>query len=244
VNYDAWLDNIFPSIPLKVMKHDRTSEVRRELYDFISQVCWKYSELPNNVQIDRFEFGRDSGLGGAYLSSIVGIGRSLMPFFFKELINFTISLNYKWKYPQHNLFARTLLERQNKLLSTIATTTGGPAFPIRVSNLHRFWPLWKRIANRAVAISSRKVLGKPLQVLAEPQQSAYPLPTWQKAFRFYADSKYMLDYDRMYTAGLYNQEEFNNLIIHAEQEPNKNSEFLDGIITVEMAMRVTGSSID
>jgi hypothetical protein len=244
VNYDAWLDNIFPSIPIQVMKHDRTKQVKQELYDFISNLCRRYATLPNTVQIDRFEFGRDSGLGGAYLSSIVCIGRSLMPFFFKELVNFSFSLNYKWKYPQHNLFARTMFEHQNKLLSTIDTTTGGPAYPIRVSNLYRFRPLWKKMTHRAVAITSRKIVGKSLQVLAEQEHPAYPLPSWQAAFRRYADLKSMLDYEQMYTAGLYDQEELTNLITHAEQEPDKFGEFLDEVITVEMAMRTVGTSIE
>ncbi len=136
VNYDAWLDNIITSaIPLNVMKYDRTKEVRNELYSYIIHLCSQYSGLPNTVQIDRFEFHRDSGHAGAYLSAVAGIERSLVPFFFKALVNFAFSLNYRWKYPRHNLFARTLLERENKHLANLDTTTGGPAIPIRLTNI-------------------------------------------------------------------------------------------------------------
>lgn len=245
VNVEAWLDNILATaIPLRVMKIDRTNEVRRELYCFISRLCLEYSTLPNVVQIDRFELGRDSGLGGAYLSSVAGIGRSLVPFFFKSVVNFAFSLNYQWKYPHHNLFARTLFERENKPLAGVATTTGGPAVPIRVTNAHRFWPLWQKLSNRLVATGSSKILRKTITLWPQPHYSEYPLPTWQMAFYSYARLKGVLNYKTMCTAGLYKENEFNGYLEQVGQNSSAHSEFLDRVITVEMTLRATGTSID
>ncbi|MDD5369344.1 MAG: asparagine synthase-related protein [Anaerolineaceae bacterium] len=244
VNYGAWLDNIFPSIPLSVMKFDRTKEVRQELRDFITELCVNYSALANTVQIDLFENGRDSGLGGAYLSAVSGIERSLAPFFFKTLVNFGFSLNYHWKLPKHHLFIRTLLERESNILANVATTTGGPATPIRLSNLHLFWPLWKNIANRVGAISSRKFLRKTIQIWPEPLHTEYPLPAWRNAFYLYAQTSDLLTYENMCSRGLYKGREFNAYIQQAEFGPSHNSEFVDHVISVEMAMRAVGSHID
>jgi hypothetical protein len=246
VNYDAWLDNILSSnLPLQVMRYDRTQEVRRELYEFISQLCSRYSTLPNTVQIDRFEFGRDAGLGGAYLSAVVGLGRSLAPLFFKAPANFAFSLNYHWKYPQHHIFVRALMERENKDLANVATTTGGPAIPIRLSNIHRFWPLWKNMTNRAVAIGSKRLLGKTMQVWPPPPlSSGYPLPAWRTTFYSYARSEGLLAYDAMDSRGLYRRGEFMAYVERAAASPPPSSEFLDRVISVEMAMRASGSQID
>lgn len=244
LNYDALLDNVFsPAIPLDVMRFDRSNEVRLELSDFIHQLCSNYSELPNTVQIDRFEICRDSGHGGAYLSAVTSLERSLAPFCFKAVVNYGISLNYHWKYPRHHIFVRALLERENKLLASLGTTTGGPAVPIRITNIPKFWPLWKDITNRAVAIGSKKMLGKTMQVWPQTEQPGYPLQTWRTAFHAYARSEGMLNYRTMCTGGLYKHTEFNEYVERAELAQPHSSEFLDRVISIEMAMRAVGSSI-
>jgi hypothetical protein len=226
------------------MRYDRTGDVRQEMSTFASQLCSQYAEYPNTVQLDRFEVYRDAGHGGAYLSAIASIGRSLSPLCFKELINFAFSLNYHWRLPRQHVFIRAILEQQNKRLADFPTTTGGPAIPIRVSNIHRFWPLWKGMTNRAVAIGSGKLLGRTVQVWPQSQQTDYPLPAWRKAFYAYAHSKGMLNYDAMSSGGLYKCNDFNAFIEHAALDQHNSSEFLDRVISVEMAMRAVGSSID
>lgn len=245
LNYTALLDNVFsPAIPLHVMRYDRTKDVRRELSDFIYQLCSDYSELPNTVQIDRFEISRDSGHGGAYISAVTGLSRSLAPLGFKAPVNFAFSLNYRWKYPRHHSFVRALMEQENIRLANLDTTTGGPAIPIRLTNVLRFWPLWKDMTNRAIAIGSKKIVGKTLHVWPQPQKSEYPLPTWRTALRAYARSEGMLCHDTMVSKGLYKPNELGAYIEDAAPEQHHNSEFLDRVISVEMAMRAVGSSID
>jgi hypothetical protein len=245
VNYAAWLDNImFSTIPMHVMRYDRTSAVRQELSDFILHLCSKYSGLPNTTQIDRFEFARDAGHGGAYLSSVASLQRSLIPLFLKELVNFTFSMNYRWKLPRHHILIRKLFERENKRLANLATTSGGPAVPIRLTNLHKFWPLWKGMANRAVAIGSKKLLGKTVQLTPHSHQSGYPLPAWQTAFYAFAESEGMLNFDAMNSRGLYKRDEVHAYIKQAASGQTNSNEFLDRVISVEMAMRAVGSRID
>ncbi len=245
LNYEAFIDNLFPSaFPLNVMRYDRTREIRQELTDVIHQSVSKYTEFPNTVQIDRFEIGRDANHGGAYLSAVAGLDRSMAPLCFKEVVNFAFSLNYRWKYPRHHIFVRALLERENKRLANLATTTGGPAVPIRLENAHRFWPLWKDMTNRAVAIGSKKILGKAVQVWPQTYQSEYPLPTWRSTFHEYAQSQGMLSPDKMSSGALYKRNELTEFVALDRPEGNRNPEFLDRVISVEMAMRAVGSSFD
>ncbi len=245
LNYAALLDNVFtPAIPLQVMRYDRTKEVRQELSDFIHQLCLKYSELPNTVQIDRFEICRDSGHGGAYLSAVASLDRSLAPLCFKAPVNFAISLNYHWKFPRHHIFVRTLLERENKILANLDTTTGGPAVPIRLTNIHRFWPLWKEITNRVVTLGSKKILGRTVQHRKIPHQTEYPLPAWRSAFYAFAQSEGMLNFNSMCTSGLYKRDEFNTFREYAALGQSHSGEFLDRVVSVEMAMRAVGSCVD
>jgi hypothetical protein len=245
VNCDALLNNIFPSrYPIDIMRFDRTKAVRQELYDFIRELWIPYSEYPNSVKIDRFEMSRDSGHGGAYLSSVSGIQRSMAPLCFKEVVDFAFSLNYRWKLPRYHLFVRQLMERENHRLASLATTTGGPAYPIRIENFPRFWPLWKNMANRAVAIGSKKLLGKTVQIWPSTPEAGYPLTTWREVFHRYARSEGMLSFDTMYSAGLYKRNEFNALVEQDTPDPNHPSEFLDRVISVEMAMRGVGSPIE
>jgi len=247
IDYDKWLNRIFSQstvIPFNVMRYDRTGEVRRELHDFIVQFSSNYASLPNTAQIDHFEFARDSGFAGVFLSSVSGLERSLAPLFFKALVNFAFSLNYKLKFPIHHVFVRALLERENKKLADLDTTTGGPAIPIHLSNIHKFRPVWQGLANRAIEIGSKKILRKTVHLWPQPPHSEYPLPAWRTAFRKYAQSKGLLTYDNMCSGGLYKGSEFNAYIEHAEYGTSYSSEFVDRVISLEMAMRAVGTSID
>jgi len=245
LNYDALLNNVFsPSLPLQVMRYNRIGDVRQELSDFVLKLTDKYSDFPNTVKIDRFEISRDSGHGGAYLSSVTGINRSLAPLCFKAPINFAFSLNYKWKYPRHHVFIRKLMERENKILANMATTTGGPAIPIRFSNIHRFWPLWKDISNRAIYLGGKKILKKNIRVWPQPHYSEYPLPVWRAAFHDFAYTEGLLNFNEMRSGGLYKPDELKAFVEQSAHTQLYYKEFLDRVISIEMAMRSVGADIN
>ncbi len=245
LNYEALLDNKFSHpFPLQVMRYNRTSDVRQELSDFIHQLTEKYSDLPNTVKIDRFEISRDSNHGGAYLSAVSGINRSLAPLCFKAPINFAISLNYRWKYPRHHVFVRTLIERENKILANMATTTGGPANPIRFSNIQKFWPLWKDIFNSGISMGAKRILKKNIQVWPQHQYSEYPLPVWRSAFHDFAQKEGFLNISTMQSGGFYEPGEFKAFLEQSVHSQSEYKEFVDRVISVEMAMRSVGTDIN
>jgi hypothetical protein len=246
VNYDYLLDSkILSSIPISTLCKDRSKKVRHELRGYLEQLPSRYAEFPNTFKLDViFMKHRHTIHGGAYLSATAGIMRSLIPFCLKEPTTFAFSLNYKWKLPDHQRFARALLEKESKRLASIMTTSGGPASPMRVTNIHRFWPLWKPTVNRATRKFSRKLLGKPVTIWPEKSNYAeYPLPTWRKAWLSFATAEGLLKPCAMHSGVLYNADELQALVSQSGTEGFRYGEFLDRIITVEMALRTVGTSV-
>ncbi len=83
-----------------------------------------------------------------------------------------------------------------------------------------------------------------MQLLPQPTHPEYPLPAWRTAFRKYAQSEGLLTFENMCSGGLYKGGEFNAYIEHAEHGSLHSSEFVDRVISLEMAMRAVGTSID
>jgi hypothetical protein len=244
VNYDRLLEREFaPAIPVKVMRQDRTAEVGRALRESVEEFVTPYTDLPNTFKLDRYHMYQHTSHGGAYLSAVSGIVRSLMPLCCKEPITFAFSLNYQWKLPRHFVFVRTLLERENPRLANLRTAKGGPATPIRLTNIHQFWTLWRDTLNGVAIRASQRLLGKAVTVWPLQHYSEYPLPTWRVAWLKYAQSEGILKPSEMRSGALYNANALRSLVAQIEAGAFEHAEFLDRVITVEMAMRAVGASV-
>ena len=114
--------------------------------------------------------------GGFYLSAAAGYSRSLSPFCFKEPVNFALSLNYRWRLNYHHHFVRTLLERENLVLANIETANGGPAIPVRVSNLQKYMPFWRSIIKRQDRAVTHQQSGKSITLWNQRHFTIYSLP--------------------------------------------------------------------
>ena len=245
VNYQALLDRIFAySIPASTLRKDRTREVCDDLRRYIEQLTSRDPELPNTVKLDTYSIRSHTAHGGAFLSAASGIMRSLIPLCFKEPTNFALSLNYKWKLPYHHHFFRVLLERMSAQVANITTEKGGPAVPMRVTNLPRFWPLYKQFLNQAVQRGSCKLFRKPITLWPRPNYPSYPLPAWQAALLKYASAQGFAKPSTMYSGALYNAGPLGDLISQANTEGFKHGDFLDRLITVEMALRTVGVGVE
>ncbi len=179
------------------------------------------------------------------MSAAAGDMRYLIPLCFKEPITFAFSLNYKWKLPYHYRFVRTILERENPRIANTMTTNKGPAIPIRVINVHKFGPFWKSLTNRFTRKVSRKLLGKPIVIWSEKSSYAeYPLPAWREGWLNFAAERDLLKPPYMHSGALYNTDELLTLVSQAKTQDFKYEEFLGRVITVEMAMRAVGTSVE
>jgi hypothetical protein len=232
-------------IPLSVMNTDRTEEVVIDWRSYLSELVANYDYLPNLLKgqllFVRFRYPTH---GGAFLSAGSGIMRSLMPFCLKEPVNFALSLNYKWRLNYHHKFIRSFLEQENAKLANIETAVGGPAIPMRINNFRKFWPLWKSIMGDNIKWFSRKLRIPSRKAGHSVGYKSYPLPSWNRKLVEYSRGEGLLESFSMVSGGLYKPEMLQAFIAEVMNNPSSNSEFLDRVITIEIALRATGSSVN
>ena len=246
LDFDEILDTwILSQIPLTALSQDRTNEVRAELRDHFTRLSSKYAEMGVLAQRDYiFIRHRHPTNAGAYLSVETGLQRAVLPFCFKDLENFCFSLNHSWRIKYQFRFVRNLLEKGNPHLANIRTANGGPAIPIRVTNLQMFGPLWRHLIDHFSVKVSQKLFGKPVSIWPGHPHNKYPLPAWKSAWLRWAVEENLITPKKMRSGALYNTAALSEIV---EQELAGNhlaGEFLDRAITLEMALRVMGTGIE
>ena len=245
VNYDNILDaKVMEDIPISAMRQNRTTEVRNAIKAHLSGSVAKYLESPKITQIDiAFLRYRHPVHAGAYLSAQAGIMRPLNIFCFKELENFGLSINHQWRIKYDSRFVRNLFEKGNPRLANLPTENGDPIIPIRLTTMHRFGPLWLFLADHTLGKVSKKMLGRQLSLHAPHRYPYYPLPTWREAWLRWAAAEHLLTPEKMLSGALYNAPVLGEVVAQGLAGQHKTGEFLDRVITVEMALRAAGTSI-
>lgn len=235
---------LFP-LPESIMRENREDQVfdawRTYLDNLVSDYKDYSSVLKGNIMFVRFRYPSH---GGAYLSASSGISRSLSPFCFKETSNFALSINPMWRINYHSSFMRAFLERGNPRLANLPTEKGGPAIPIRITNVNRFWPLWKKIFNHMSRRMTTKILHKPISFLPTTSYENYPLQSWQQDLFKYASKEDLFTISKMHSGALYNPERMKFVTNQALSGISQSNEFLERVITIEMALRATGTEIE
>jgi hypothetical protein len=167
------------------------------------------------------------------------------PLCFKAPTIFALSLNDKWRHPVWERFVRALLAKENPRIASIPTNHGGPAVPIRVTNIPKFWPLWRSVINRVMGKFSQQLLGRPITVWSsEPDYQEYPLPAWKQGWLNFAAAEGLLQPSEMRSADFYNVKGLQQLVLQAGSENFAYDEFLGRVITLEMAMRTVEIDTD
>jgi hypothetical protein len=246
VNYDDILDSrVFFPIPITAMRQDRTIEARAELIGHLRRLESRCADEDVLTRTDViFLRHRHPIHGGAYLSAESGTLRALMPFCLKELESLCLSLNHRWRIIYHYSFVRNLLEMGNPQLANIRTAKGDPAAPIRLANLHRFGLLWIFLADLLICKVSRNLLGKQLSFRSPSLYPEYPLPAWKTAWLRWSAAGNLLTPDKMRSGSLYNAPVLGEMVAQGLAGHHRTGEFLDRVITVEMALRAAESSLD
>jgi hypothetical protein len=169
--------------------------------------------------------------------------RSLIPFCSKELVNFGLSINHHWRIIYDFRFVRYLFERINPHLANIRTEKGGPAIPIRLTNFNRFIPLGINLVDHFVGKASTKLLRRRLSLSETDHYPTYPLSAWKMATLRWAKAENLLNLDKMHSGAIYNPTELSELVEQGLAGNHQFGEFLDRVITIEMALRTTGASL-
>lgn len=245
VNYSHILDTrIIYVTPQRVMNSDRTAEVRSALTEYLSNLVSDFSNHSSIIQTDViFRRYRHPIHIGAYLSAESGILRALTPFCSKDLEVFGMSLNHYWRLKYHFGFVRNLIENNNIRLSHMKTAWGGPAMPIRFSNIFRFVDLWQHLIDHFAKKATRK-LGRTKRILTAQDELTNSLSAERIGWLNWVASEKLFEPSQMRSGALYKMPELINLWSHFATESGYTKEFLDRVVTVEMAMRATGASVE
>ncbi len=248
VDYDYILESDdlnLAKIPHSAMTRDHSILIRGMVKDHLAGSIEDYSNYNKVSQTDiAWHRHRHPIHVGAFTSAFSGIIRSITPFCFKELVNFGLSINHQWRIKYDMRFVRSLMERENSRLANLPTEDGTPAVPIRFGTMQKFTPKLVYLANRFLQKTSQKIIGRRLSLLAQPHYPAYPLPEWIEARLRWAVSENLFNPSEMRTAALYNRDGLAELVRQGLSGSYQQREFLEWVITVEMALRATGTSVD
>ena len=244
VNYDRLFDyRISPSLSWPILKDTAgwVGKIRAELETQIKLIGEKNTGWLNTAKLDRIGTNLEGTIhAGSHISAVLGLQRAVAPFYLKDGITSVISVNHKWR--TYNRLFRLMLERVNPALANIETADGGPALPMRPSNLYKFTPYWFDQGKKLIWGAGHKFLGIELWDKRRNVGSSYPMAQWRRDTLAQLDYENLLVPAKMYSAKLYDIDTFQTFLAQAQRDDFKYEGLLSRIITVEMALRSVNTS--
>ncbi|GIK41920.1 MAG: hypothetical protein BroJett011_57530 [Chloroflexota bacterium] len=244
VNYDNLLKRFGSATTLVLKDQAKWKGVfDQELKAQLKTVGEQQPDWPNTVKLDLIGQYTEHPLGGATISTVAGLQRAIAPLDFKEGVACVISVNHKWR--SHARLVRLMLERINPSLAGIETADGGPALPMRLTNLPRFVPYWSNLAEKLMWGVGYKITGRRLWKKSDkgPDGLIYPEAQWRRDTLAQLEAENLLTPAKMHSSGLYDVERLQTLLAEARKDSFKSEGLLGRILTVEMALREVGTSI-
>jgi hypothetical protein len=93
-------------------------------------------------------------------------------------------------------------------------------------------------------LGTQKLVVKSVALWREPAHTAYPLPAWQQGWLAHAASMGLLTPSQMRSGALYQADAFQALVAQAQAPGFPHADFLARVLTIEMAMRAVGGSVE
>jgi len=243
VDYDRLIDYRVMRLPGEYIVFGdigRIKWIREEVKLLLKSIGDRYADLPNTVKLDCIFAYKTTGHTGAQISAVMGQQRAICPLYFKGSVAGAMSTHFKWR--SHSRLVRLLMEKVNPFLASVETTDGGPALPMRVTNLHKFIPYFSLIGGQFVRKVSREFLGRSLLPVARDEFATYPITRWRRETLDCLEQDGILDPAHMHSGRLYDTEHLANFLKQARTEEFSQETLLSRILTVEMALRSVGAS--
>ncbi|MCW2739633.1 MAG: hypothetical protein JWR45_55 [Blastococcus sp.] len=239
VNFDNFIDmRMIKPVNRSVLAGDPLPDVREDMRQRLARWIEPYSSELNTTQLDLLYAYKVTGHFGAYRSADDGLLTAQLPYYFRPVFEAAFSTDYRHRNG-HRLM-RHMMKRLDPALAALPTTRGGPAEPLRITNAHRYAPYFTQLARKAVTKVSDRTLGRPLLL----QRRSFPWAS--NANRSVLDdlsSRDLFSPERLRSAGLYRPEALRALL-EASQRPGSTQDAMLGrIITVEMSLQMTDTSI-
>jgi hypothetical protein len=238
VNWENWLRmRVLPPLGAPIFRSDRSGELRAELRRRMEAWLEPYADEPNTFQLDLLYTYRTVGHFGAYRSAAAAFIDAQLPFYFKPVFTAVTSTNFRFR--NHSRLQRQMIAGLNRSVAALETTSGGPAEPWRLSNLHRFAPYYGRIARKAINKLSQKSIGRPM---LPSRHSGGPVAA-RAAVVSHLEKTADFRYDELRLAPLLRRDTFEELVRGARDPAVGDAALLGRIITAELALRETNGTL-
>ncbi|HLF25788.1 MAG TPA: hypothetical protein VJG32_05590 [Anaerolineae bacterium] len=217
--------------------------IHAELKAQLSAVGEQQPGWPKTVKLDLMGEWLEHAWAGAHISAALGLQRAVSPLDFKEGVTCVISIHPRWRV--FDRLFRLILERIAPALANAETADGGPALPMRLTNLHRFVPYWLSVAEKLAWGASYRLTRKSLWNKRDsgPAGKAYPVARWRRETLRQLEAQSLLAPAKMHSAGLYDSNALQAFLARAQADDFREEPTLGRMITVEMALRSVGVSL-
>jgi len=211
--------------------------LRENIINRLKRVGEREPDWLNTVKLDMIGMFLERHACGTTIAAVLPEQRVILPFDFKENIAQICSVNPRWR--THAGLFRLILERINPGLAEIETADGGPAVPMHWNNFYRFIPYWLDSGEKLLWRLGYKAIGRPLwrRRNAGPAGKGYPSSQWMKDTLSSITPHYLLDYEHMRTASIYDQQQLRTLISDENNLVWANESLLGRILAIELALR-------
>jgi asparagine synthetase B (glutamine-hydrolysing) len=161
VNWDNWLDmRMLHPMDVRLFRTDPTAAVRDDMSRRLADWVEPYRAELNTTQLDVLYAYKVTGHFGTYRSADSAFLHAELPFYFRPV--FTVAFSADHRHRDNHRLMRHMIARLDRRVAAIATSTGGPAEPWRLTNLHRFAPYYAQIGRKAINKLSQRALNRAL----------------------------------------------------------------------------------
>ena len=170
-NLHRWVDVVaMRAIEHHVLAPGSVAQVREAIVELVRPVAARYAGEPASRQLDACYAYKSSGHFGAYRAADDLELEAHLPYYWKAAFEVSFALDRRHR-AGHKL-SRHLIERLDPEIASLPTTRGGPASPMRPTNLHRHLPFYVLIARKALNKTSQLTVGRTPFPL--PKQFGWP----------------------------------------------------------------------
>jgi hypothetical protein len=229
VDLDAWvrMRMLGPAVDTSLFARYLERDVEGDLRE--RSLAWiePYRDEINTRQLDLLYAYKMMGHFGAYTGAASSVLDAELPFYTRPVFSAAFSTSHRHRNG-HRLMGH-MIERLEPRASAVTTTRGGPAQPLRLTNLHRFVPYYARLGSKAVQKVTGVRLYRPRGERLLPASPAWRLA----ALRVLADP----DPRSFRSRALFRPDELERLLAGA------GGALFGRVLTVEAALRAVDAEV-
>jgi Glutamine amidotransferase domain len=235
VNMDNWVRMRLLGGPLdtSIFTDYPASEIERDLRDRCVTWIAPYRNEINTRQLDLLHAYKGMGHFGAYTGAASSVLRAELPFYMRSVFLAAFSTSHRHRNG-HRLM-QCMMEELQPHVAAVRTTSGGPAQPMRLRNLHRFLPYYFRLTAKAVEKVTGVRVYRPRAERRTPTSPELRLAAMRTVLGGDARS--------LRSRALFKTAELDRLLADAGRPDFAGGQLLGRILTVEAALRAVDAGV-